>query len=165
MRDLGRRYVPYFNRRYGRTGTLWEGRYRSCVVESGHYVLACYRYIEMNPVRAGMVAHPRGYPWSSYSANTGDTVDVLISPHPEYLALGEDLHRRWAMYRQFFDSPLDEAAIAAIRSATSGSLPLASESFKSKLVADGRKVKHARPGPRPASPKDGEDDLQLKIAP
>src|SRR5215213_4820587 len=62
IRDLGRHYVPYFNRRHGRTGTLWEGRYRSCVVESGDYVLACYRYIEMNPVRAGMVAHPGTHP-------------------------------------------------------------------------------------------------------
>jgi len=68
------------------------------------------------------------------------------------------------MYRQLFDSPLDEAAIAAIRTATNGSLPLASASFKSKLAAGGRKIEHARPGPRQASPKDGEDDLQLKIA-
>lgn len=165
IRDLGRRYVPYFNRRYGRTGTLWEGRYRSCVVESGHYVLACYRYIEMNPVRAGMVTHPRAYPWSSHSANTGDAVDPLASSHPEYVALGEDLHQRRAMYRQLFDSPLDQAAIDAIRNATNGSLPLASESFKSKLIADGRKVEHSRPGPRPANPKDGGDDLQLEIAP
>jgi putative transposase len=165
IRDLGRHYVPYFNRRYGRTGTLWEGRYRSCVVESGDYVLACYRYIEMNPVRAGMVAHPRAYPWSSYSANTGDAVDVVASPHVEYLALGEDVHRRRAMYLQLFDSPLGESAIAAIRDATNGSLPLASESFKLKLAAAGRKIEHARPGPRPANPQDNEDDRQLEIAP
>jgi REP element-mobilizing transposase RayT len=71
MRDLGRCYVPYFNRRYGRTGTLWEGRFRSCVAESARYVLACYRYIELNPVRASMVSEPAAHRWSSHTGNIG----------------------------------------------------------------------------------------------
>lgn len=72
MRDLGQRYVQYFNRRHRRSGTLWEGRFRSCVAESARYVLACYRYIELNPVRAGLVSDPRAYPWSSFRANVGE---------------------------------------------------------------------------------------------
>jgi putative transposase len=79
MRDLGQRYVQHFNRRYGRTGTLWEGRFRSFIAETARYVLACYRYIELNPVDAGMVNDPATYPWSSYGANTGTRVDSLLS--------------------------------------------------------------------------------------
>jgi putative transposase len=90
MRDLGRRYVPYFNHRHERTGTLWEGRFRSCIAESARYVLACYRYIELNPVRAEMVEHPRDYPWSSYAANSGAFTDGLVSQHPEFAALATD---------------------------------------------------------------------------
>src|SRR5262245_8472477 len=88
MRDLGQRYVPYFNSRYGRTGTLWEGRFRSCIAESARYVLACYRYIELNPVRARMVTNPAAYFWSSYAANSGACPDPHIAPHPELAALG-----------------------------------------------------------------------------
>jgi 4-hydroxyphenylpyruvate dioxygenase len=93
MRDLGQRYVQSFNRHYGRSGTLWEGRYRSFIAESARYVMACYRYIELNPVDAGMVAAPADYPWSSYAANTGTRSDRLVTAHPEYLALGNDAER------------------------------------------------------------------------
>src|SRR5918999_1325618 len=98
MRDLGRRYVPYFNSRHERTGTLWEGRFRSCLVQSAHYVLACYRYIEMNPVRAEMVRHPREYRWSSYRANAEGKVDERVSPHEEYRLLGRDPRERREAY-------------------------------------------------------------------
>ena len=90
MRNLGQRYVQYFNRRYGRTGTLWEGRFRSCIAESARYVLACYRYIELNPVRAGLTDHPGNYLWSSYRFNVDGLEDQLITAHPEYLGLGHD---------------------------------------------------------------------------
>src|SRR2546428_2248197 len=96
MRDLGQRYVQYFNRRHDRTGTLWEGRFHSCVVESAHYVLGCYRYIELNPVRAAMVDHPTGYLWSSYAVNSGMRSDPLVSPHPEFVALSADAKSRHA---------------------------------------------------------------------
>lgn len=89
MRDLGRRYVPYFNRRHGRTGTLWDGRFRSCLVDSARYVLACYRYIEDNPVEARMVSTASAYPWSSYAGNAGMLENNFLTPHPEYMGLAE----------------------------------------------------------------------------
>lgn len=94
MRDLGQRYVRYFNRRYARTGTLWEGRFRSCVTDSAHYVLACYRYIELNPVRAGIAPRPESYEWSSHAINIGRRSNALIAPHVEFLALGSDAETR-----------------------------------------------------------------------
>src|SRR6185312_8709029 len=94
MRDLGQRYVQYFNRRYGRSGTLWEGRFRSCLVDSARYVLGCYRYIESNPVRAGMVADASAYLWSSYAGNVGARRDALLTPHVEYEALAQGTSAR-----------------------------------------------------------------------
>src|SRR5690606_37782237 len=82
MHHIGRRYVRYFNTSHHRTGTLWEGRYKAALVKSGNYFLTCMRYIELNPVRAGLVAHPRNYRWSSYRTNIGATNDDLITPHP-----------------------------------------------------------------------------------
>ncbi len=150
MRDLGQRYVQYFNRHHRRSGTLWEGRFRSCVAESARYVLACYRYIELNPVRAEMVDHPARYPWSSYGANTGMRDDVLISPHAEFLALGSDEMKRYSAYRQMFGQALDPSVVGAIREATNGGYPLGSESFTRSIAApSGRRLERGRPG-RPA---------------
>jgi len=162
MRDLGQSYVKYFNRRHRRTGTLWEGRYRSCVVESSTYVLACYRYIELNPVRAGMVHHPSAYAWSSYAVNAGFSCDDLVTPHSEYLAIAANPNRRSIDYRRLLDDGLDEVTTTAIRDATNSSLPLCSDAFKADLQAGGRKVGHLRPGPQPAAVK-AADALQLKI--
>src|SRR5688572_9638970 len=80
MRSLGQRYVQYFNRRYQRSGTLWEGRFRSCIVDTAPYVMACHRYIELNPVRAGMVSDPAGYRWSSHHGNAGRAPNKLLTP-------------------------------------------------------------------------------------
>ncbi len=135
MRDLGQRYVQYFNRCHERTGTLWEGRFRSCIAESALYVLGCYRYIELNPVRAGMVNHPSSYLWSSYAANSGMRSDPLISGHAEYLALATDAHLREAAYRGLFDQRLEPGLQKAIRDATNGGYPLASEGFKHNVLA------------------------------
>lgn len=162
MRDLGQSYVKYFNRRHNRTGTLWEGRYRSCVVESSSYVLACYRYVELNPLRAGMVRHPSAYAWSSYAVNAGFNFDPLVTAHPEYLAMAANPSRRYIDYRRLLDDGVDEVTMTAIRDATNSSLPLCSDAFKAKLQAGGRKVRHLRPGPQPAAVK-AEEDLQLKI--
>src|ERR1700729_3005315 len=87
MQALGRRYVRYVNAMYRRTGTLWEGRFKSCLVDSECYLLTCYRYIELNPLRAAMVETPESYLWSSYHANARGAHDPLVDPHPEYLAL------------------------------------------------------------------------------
>lgn len=150
MRDLGQRYVQYFNRRYERTGTLWEGRFRSCLTESARYVLACYRYIELNPVRAGMVGHPGAYLWSSHAVNAGGRSDPLISPHPELIALGGGSLAPHAAYRRLVEETLHPTLLEAIRSATNGGYPLVSESFKSRVIAPtGRKNDRGRPG-RPA---------------
>lgn len=99
MKALGQRYTQYMNRRYGRTGTLWEGRFRSCLVEGERYLLTCQRYIELNPVRAGMVPTPGKYQWSSYRANAEGSKDVLITHHETYLRLGADPLARRAAYR------------------------------------------------------------------
>jgi putative transposase len=152
MRDLGQRYVPYFNSRHGRTGTLWEGRFRSCIVESARYVMACHRYIELNPVRAGMVNHPAGYLWSSYAVNSGARSDPFLSLHPEFVALTSDAQRRHIAYRALFDERLDETLLRAIREATNTGYPLASEAFKNTVIAPlGWKTAPGKPGPRSSS--------------
>lgn len=149
MRDLGRRYVQYFNRRYARTGTLWEGRFRSSVAESARYVLGCYRYIELNPVRAGMVDRPMAYLWSSHAVNSGMRVDPLIRPHGEYLALADEPESRHTAYRRMFEHALDSDLQRSIREAINGGYPLASEAFKAAVIAPvGGRIAPGKRGPR-----------------
>lgn len=157
MRDLGRRYVPYFNRRHERTGTLWEGRFRSCIVESANYVLACYRYIELNPVRAEMVDDPAEYPWSSHGVNSGAGSDPFVSAHPEFTALAMDTGERRAAYLSLFENAIDEALLTAIRDATNAGHPLASDHFKDSVIAPlGWPTGPGKPGPRSNSHPDPE---------
>ena len=147
MRDLGQRYVQHFNRRYGRTGTLWEGRFRSFIAETARYVLACYRYIELNPVDAGMVNDPATYPWSSYGANTGTRVDPLVEAHPEFLALGSEAPGRHASYARLVGTGIEPSLLREIREAEDTGYPLASEVFKADLAARlGLKTEPGRPG-------------------
>jgi len=154
MRDLGQRYAQYFNRQHERSGTLWEGRFRSCIAESARYVLGCYRYIELNPVRARMVDHPIGYLWSSYAANSGMRSDPLVTPHPEYIALANEAQPRHVTYRGLFDERLDSALQQAIRDATNAGYPLASDVFKATVLAPlGWKMEASKPGPRVLSPE------------
>jgi putative transposase len=151
MRDLGQRYVPYFNGRHGRTGTLWEGRSRSSIAESARYVLACYRYIELNPVRAGMVDQPRHYPWSSFSINTGERSDPFVVPHVEFAGLALDAAKRHRGYLALFGEQMDEVLLGAIRDAANTGYPLASDEFKNRVLAPlGWKTGPGRPGPRPS---------------
>ena len=124
MKQLGQRHAQYFNKRHGRTGTLWEGRFRSCVVDSAHYLIACYRYIELNPVRARIVPHPGLYPWSSYAYNTGARIDSMLAPHAEFLALASDSRGRAAAYRALLEETLDPGLIDAIRIATNAGHPV-----------------------------------------
>ena len=145
MRDLGRSYVRYFNDRHNRTGTLWEGRFRSCLVESAEYVLACYRYIELNPVRASMVSTPDAYPWSSHGANTGAHADPMVQPHAEFTALS--IGAVSAAYKRLFEQPFDDALLKTIRDATNGGYPLASDLFKARIsLPPGCRTKPGRPG-------------------
>jgi len=154
MYRIGQCYVPYFNRRYGRTGTLWEGRFKSCLVDSARYVVGCYRYIELNPVEAGMVAAPASYPWSSYCGNTGIAENKLLRPHPEYEALGSDSASRHAAYRRLFESTIDANLAKAIRAATLGGYPLAGDKLKARLaVQTTRSLQPRKPG-RPAAARE-----------
>ena len=102
MKQLGQRYVQYINRTYKRSGTLWEGRFRSSIIEQQDYLFICQRYIELNPVRAGMVPHPGEYPWSSYQVNAQGRMSELITPHPLYLDLGHNKQERQDAYRELF---------------------------------------------------------------
>jgi putative transposase len=148
MRDLGRRYVPYFNHRHERTGTLWEGRFRSCIAESARYVLACYRYIELNPVRAQMVHDPGDYPWSSYEVNSRALTGGFVSQHPEFAALATTADKRHAAYTALFEEKMDETLLKAIREATNSGYPLVSEEFKNRVITPlGWKTGPGRPGP------------------
>lgn len=106
MQAVGRQYVRYFNRRQARTGTLWEGRYRSTLIQAERYLLACMVYIDLNPVRAGMVADPADYPWSSHAHYIGRRVDRLVTPHPMYWALGNTPFARDAAYAELVHAGL-----------------------------------------------------------
>ena len=160
MRSLGQRYVQYFNRRYERSGTLWEGRFRSCLVESAAYVLACYRYIERNPVKANMVPAVSDYSWSSYAGNAGHVVNSLLTPHPEYLALGGgDEQSRCIAYRELVGQPDDPEFVAMVRDATSGGFALVGEALKSRLPPELlRRMDRKPPGPAPKHDA-GQPDL------
>ena len=129
MQGLGRRYVRYVNDRRCRTGTLWEGRYKSCVVDSEAYLLACYRYIELNPVRAAMVAHPLEYRWSSYAANATGQVDPLVTPHATYQALGTSASHRCGVYANMVAGRVDLEESAQIRLYTQPQQALSPDRF------------------------------------
>jgi putative transposase len=117
MQRLGRRYVRYFNDRHSRSGTLWEGRYRSTVVEPARYLLACYRYVELNPVRAGLVTDAARYQWSSCRHHLGFVSDPLLTDHSLYWALGNTPFERQAAYREILDSGELPTELDAIRHA------------------------------------------------
>jgi putative transposase len=142
MKLLGQRYVQYVNRTHRRTGSLWEGRFRSCLVDTESYLLTCHRYIETNPVRAGITRNPGDYPWSSYRANAEGFPDSLITPHIVIDALGRNPEERRAAYRELFRQDLDPLQIELIRSTTNGGFVLGSDQFAQRMAADlGRRVK------------------------
>ena len=133
MRRLGQRYVQYINRTYRRSGTLWEGRFKSCIAQEERYVLGCYRYIELNPVRAGMVEHPAEYRWSSYRVNAQREESDLLTPDRSYLSLGANAESRCSAYRKFFSDVLEPELVDQIRQATSGNYALGSEVSQSQI--------------------------------
>ena len=118
MQAVGRRYVRNFNLRQARTGTLWEGRYRSTLIQAERYLLACMAYIDLNPVRAGMVADPADYRWSSYQHYIGRRVDKLITPHPLYWELGNTPFARDEAYAALVRSGIGEQQKQALTDAT-----------------------------------------------
>lgn len=133
MQSVGRRYVQYFNFTYGRTGTLWEGRYKATLVDTEAYLLTCYRYIELNPVRASLVASPEEYRWSSYGVNGLGRYDPLISPHDLYFRLGNDPDTRQNAYRALFQSDLDQATLRTIRETTNKGWALGNDRFRDDI--------------------------------
>jgi putative transposase len=135
MRRVGCRYVRYFNQRSHRTGTLWEGRFRSALVQSRSYFLACSRYIDLNPVRAGIVTHAAAYEWSSFRCLAEGVADVLVRPHAEYLNLGATDTERHAAYRAFCELPSGQAAQESIRRATHTNTVLGDDEFAQRLEA------------------------------
>ena len=140
MQSVGRRYVRYFNDRYRRTGTLWEGRYRSAIVDSTVYLFECARYIELNPVRAGMVPLPAESEWSSHRCNARGARHPLVTPHPEYVALGTDATSRTEAYEALFNFELGPETLAALRAAPRGQARLHPTPYREAVNAlyDGR---------------------------
>jgi putative transposase len=124
MKYTAQYYVNRINKRLKRSGTLWEGRFYSCLVPLEHYALACYRYIELNPVEARMVRHPAEYRWSSYAINVRATGASFLRAHPAYEALGDDAAQRASAYVGLFDMPVQPTMIDEIRKATRGGYPL-----------------------------------------
>lgn len=146
MQSVGRRYVQYFNLTYVRTGTLWEGRYRATLVDADRYLLTCYRYIELNPVRAGLAAHPGLYRWSSYGGNALGRRDPAIDVHEQYRLLGSTDNARQAAYRALFQRDIDEPTIRRIREATHKGWALGSDRFHDEIT--GLLNRRARPLPK-----------------
>ncbi|RQO34675.1 transposase [Herminiimonas sp. KBW02] len=146
---LGRHYVPYFNRKYERSGTLWQGRYKATVVDAEGYLMTCCRYIETNPVRTGLVAAAGDYPWSSYPHHIGLKSDPIITDHPLYWALGNTPFEREAAYKAWIEQGLSAAEVAAVSDATMKGWALGSEQYKLSLEKQTqrriRQVKRGRP--------------------
>ncbi len=153
MQSIGRRYVQYFNHIYGRTGTLWEGRYKSTLIDSERYLLTCMRYIELNPVRAKMVTHPEDYPWSSYRANAHGMTDELITPHSLYTSLGNTDHERQEVYRGLFSTEIPMEDINKIRDATNKAWVLGGSRFSAKVETLTARQATPLPRGRPKTPK------------
>lgn len=147
MKHLGQHYVQFINRTYERSGTLWEGRFKSCLAQEERYVLACYRYIELNPVRAGMVRNPDDYPWSSYKCNSAGIPSSLITPHSQYLGLSDTRDGRLDCYHELFKGASELQELDAIRAATNGNFVLGSKRFQRQIERVlGRRAHPGRPG-------------------
>jgi REP-associated tyrosine transposase len=147
MQYVGRQYVPYINSKYGRSGTLWEGRFKASLVQSSQYLLACYRYVELNPVRAGMVRNAVEYAWSSYRCNALGEFNELVDPHAVYLGLGIARGKRQSSYRQLFSDPIPEEQIRDIREFLQSGTPLGNHKFRDQVESIlSIKIGHVRRG-------------------
>lgn len=162
MQSLGRRYVSYINATYKRSGTLWEGRYKSCLVDSDRYVLTCYRYIELNPVRAAMVETPEKYAWSSYHANGSGAGNSLVTPHPEYLALGQTLEQRMAAYKSLFLEAIGEDRLQEIRVYIQQQKALGTSRFQKAIEQELGRATLVRSRGRPVQSTDGSRGGRLE---
>ena len=150
MQSLGRQYVRYINKQYNRSGTLWEGRFKSALIDSERYLLTCYRYIELNPVRAGIVRVPGEYRWSSYQNNAFGQECRYVTPHRLYVALGETIESRQERYRALFRLSLDCDTLQLIRERTQKNTSIGDHKFQKELQAmlKRRVMKHSHGGDR-----------------
>ena len=149
MQSLGRSYVQHFNRRHERTGTLWEGRYRGTLIDTDAYLLACMRYIELNPVRAGIVSDPAGFRWSSFRCNALAANDDVVTPHALFIGLGDSEGTRCGAYRRLFERRLPFSTIEEIREATNKRWVLGNDAFRAQIqctLGDRRVAPLARGG-------------------
>jgi putative transposase len=153
MQSLGRQYVRYFNGCYGRSGTLWEGRYKSCLVQAEVYLLHLYRYIELSPVRANMIEDPADCYWSSYQINGLGKESELCTPRPIYMALHSNAIQRQAVYRSLFSSHIEGQLLEAVRVNSNKGMAIGNEQFKQEIEAlTGTRMKDKKMG-RPANPQ------------
>lgn len=149
MQSVGRRYVRYVNGCYNRTGTLWEGRYRASLVARGEYLMCCYRYIELNPVRAKIVTDPADYPWTSFRRNAWGRHDSIVTDHDEYSMLGAAPQERAAAYRAMFHAGIEPARLNELRRDLHESRPFGPECFKEEIERRlKRRFRAIKPGPK-----------------
>jgi putative transposase len=147
MQAVGRRYVRHFNQRHGRSGTLWEGRYKSTLIQAERYLLACMVYIDLNPVRAGLVADPAEYPWSSHRHYVGGQTQRLITPHPLYWELGNTPFARDAAYSELVRSGISEDQQRVLTNSTLQGWALGDPDYVADLQRrTQRRVEKSRPG-------------------
>jgi putative transposase len=150
MQAMGRGYVQKLNRQYNRTGTLWQGRYKASLVQDDRYLLTCYRYIELNPVRAGMVRHPADYPYSSFGHNATGKTDAVLTTHPIYQSLAATPEQRQAAYRALFADEIEPELLALVRDTTNACRILGNDRFKNQIEAMlGRSVRPGKAGRPP----------------
>ncbi len=139
MHDLGGAYGQYFNRTHARTGGLFEDRYKNSAVETDVYLLTCQRYIELNPVRAGLVDHPGSFSWSSYHCHAFGANSEVWSPHDTYQAIYADQKTRQKLYRNMCEIPLPGSTLEDLRRSTSKNAPFGSASFKARMKPSKKK--------------------------
>ncbi|GMV31876.1 MAG: hypothetical protein AMXMBFR59_40010 [Rhodanobacteraceae bacterium] len=151
MQKLGRQYVGQFNARHRRTGTLWEGRYKSCLVDDDGYLLQCSRYIDLNPVRARMTDDPVAFPWSSCASLCGRGNDPLLSPHRTYAELGNSREERGNAYRSLLAEAISDDDLQAIRDYLQQQRALGRDDFRAMVEARTRRFAGIRPAHRPGT--------------
>lgn len=159
LQSVGRRYVHYVNASYSRSGTLWEGRHKSSLIDTEQYLMSCYRYIELNPLRAGIVNKPGDYPWSSYPANAHGKDDALTQPHDVYQALGRSDEARQRAYRELFRQPADPA-VQELRTAINLCVPVGSDRFKAQIERRLKQRISYRPRGRPRKEPPSDDSTE-----
>ena len=142
MRHVNQRYSQYVNRRYQRAGSLWQGRFKASIVDSAEYFFTCQRYIELNPVRAGMVQGPSEYAWSSFKSNAEGYPSTFVKPHGRYLGLGSNAPERQFAYRSLFENPISAEDLALIRAAVLRGKPVGGANFASDVLARLAKTKN-----------------------